>query len=412
MRLAIFGLGKLGCPMMAAYADAGNKVVGYDPSPAVLDFLRDGKAPVDETLLQTVLDANRDNWSVTSDAAVAVQWGEIIFVIVPTPSGRDHRFVNDYVLSACETIGGALATSDDHKTVVIVSTVMPGSMRCEIIPALEKASGKRAGADFGVAYNPEFIALGSVIDDMRHPDFILIGADDERSGKIVADFHGSFHRAQHRPVPQMCVMSTVDAELAKLSVNAYLTTKIAYANQLARLCGEIPGSDASIICHAVGLDTRIGGKYLKPAVPTGGPCLPRDSKALIAAAGEYQVRMPLAEATLAVDDEWFAHMATYAAESSVVAILGAAYKPGTYVTEASAGKRLADCLRAYGKKVFVYDTPPKDLSECDIVFIVTPHPEYRDLVFNRTTVVDCWRICDPAKQPADVTIIFPNRGPA
>src|SRR5207248_1487779 len=213
--------------------------------------------------------------------------------IVPTPSEADGGFSLKYAISAAETIGAGLKQKSDFHLVVLTSTVMPGATGGEFLPALEKYSGKKCGEGFGLCYNPEFIALGSVIHDMLNPDFILIGESDPRSGEILE--HLQLGVCDN--VPLVSRMNFVNAELSKLAVNTFITTKISYANMLAQVCETLPGADVDVVTSAIGCDTRIGQKYLKGALGYGGPCFPRDNLAFAALAGHNGVPALLAEAT-------------------------------------------------------------------------------------------------------------------
>src|SRR5690348_18389900 len=175
MDLSVFGLGKLGAPLAAVLASKGHQVIGYDPVPAVVAAVESGRAPVDETGLQALMDRSSARIAATHDAAEAVRRSAITYVIVPTPSDAGGSFTNHYVLDAVERIGRALRTKVAYHVVVVTSTVMPGSMDGPIREALERTSGRTVGADVGLCYSPEFIALGSVVHDMLNPDVVLIG---------------------------------------------------------------------------------------------------------------------------------------------------------------------------------------------------------------------------------------------
>src|SRR5262249_24674461 len=174
MKLSIVGLGKLGSPMAAVMAHKGHTVVGVDVNAEFVKAMQEGRPPVKEPQLAEMITANRERLSATTDYEEALLKTDITFIIVPTPSGENGRFSMAYVLKAAEKIGEVLRKKDWH-LVVLSSTVMPGSTDTVLKPALEKISGKKAGEGFGLCYNPEFIALGSVVRDMLNPDMILIG---------------------------------------------------------------------------------------------------------------------------------------------------------------------------------------------------------------------------------------------
>jgi UDPglucose 6-dehydrogenase len=260
-----------------------------------------------------------------------------------------------YILNAAEPIALALRNKSSYHLVVISSTVMPGSTGGEIRETLERVSGKKCGPDFGLCYNPEFIALGSVIRDMSRPDMILIGECDQRAGDILE----GLYRTVCPNNPPFARMNFVNAELTKISVNTYVTTKISYANMLAEVCEQVPGADANVVASAIGLDTRIGRKYLKGAFGYGGPCFPRDNKAFARFAELHNVEATLAQATDRVNQRQAqrlgARVLEATGEGERIAILGLSYKPDTEVIEESQAVMLARMLAQQDRKVVAYD---------------------------------------------------------
>jgi UDPglucose 6-dehydrogenase len=323
-----------------------------------------------------------------------------------------------YVLSAADEIGAALRKKSGWHLVVLSSTVMPGSVGGILLPALEKASGKKCGVGFGLCYNPEFIALGSVIRDMLNPDMILIGQFDDRCGAILQELYTGVCESN----PRINRMNFVNAELTKLSVNTYVTTKISYANMLAQVCETLPGADVDVVTTAIGCDTRIGQKYLKGALGYGGPCFPRDNVAFSALARANGVPALLAEATDQMNRRQVPRLAEMMAallpQGGTAAVMGLSYKPNTEVIEEAQGLAIAKHLAALGVKLVVYDpqamenakqhltgdvTYAGSVSECvraaDVLAITTPWGEFRgvspdDLVRKgrKVTVLDCWRL--------------------
>jgi UDPglucose 6-dehydrogenase len=297
---------------------------------------------------------------------------------------------------------------------------MPGSTEAKLKPTLECFAEKTCARDFGLCYSPEFIALGSVIRDFLNPDFLLIGESDSTSGELLA----SLYKNVCENNPPVARMTPVNAELTKLALNTFITTKITFANMLARLCERLPGADVDVVTSALGLDGRIGSRYLKGAVGYGGPCFPRDNLALAALAQSLDAPAMLAQAT---DDfnrqqvQWLAQLAKkYLPQRGRVGILGLAYKPNTDVVEASPGLLLAELLAREGVDVTLYDPAGMEnarkmlsrdvsfaasASECagaaDVVVIATPWEEFKQLpssVFTRHSpprvVIDCWRVLD------------------
>src|SRR4029077_10735022 len=285
MKISIVGLGKLGSPMAAVMAHKGHDVTGVDLNPAYVAAIQQGLPPVNEPGLAQMIHANHERLSATQDCHAAVLATDVTFIMVPTPSEADGGFSMKYVLDSAEQIGGALRTKQGWHLVVLSSTVMPGSTGGTLLPALEAHSGKKCGRDFGLCYNPEFIALGNVIRDMLNPDMILIGESDLQSGDILERLYNGVCESN----PHILRMNYVNAELTKLSVNTFVTTKISYANMLAQVCEQVPGADANVFSAAVGLYTRIGAKYLKGALGYGGPCFPRDNAAFSSFAQQHRV---------------------------------------------------------------------------------------------------------------------------
>jgi len=415
MKVSVIGLGKLGAPMAAVFAAKGHAVIGLDVHAPFLAALRAGRAPVEEPKLQEMIDAGRSRLAVTSSHDELIAKSDVTFIVVPTPSDSSGAFTNDYVLAALENVGGAIGRKPEYHVVAVTSTVMPGSMDGPIRTMLEHASGRIVGTNIGLCYNPEFIALGSVVDNMLEPDFLLIGESDSRAGAVVASVYETVC-PNHPPARRM---NFVNAELAKISVNTFVTTKISYANMLADLCDRLPGADVDVVTEAVGSDSRIGRKYLRGAVGYGGPCFPRDNIAFAALALRLGAHADIARATDAINryqiDRLSAAVTTRVSPGARVAVFGMSYKPDTGVIEEGQGVMLAQRLHKLGYAVTVHDPVASNaaarvlgsdvslarsvqeaLRSADIAIIVTPWPEYADI--GRTSlprpipVIDCWRM--------------------
>jgi UDPglucose 6-dehydrogenase len=337
--------------------------------------------------------------------------------VVATPSEVDGKFSNRYVLAICEAIGQALRFKNEFHVVAVTSTIMPGSSDGVVRSALEKASGRRAGKDFGLCYNPEFIALGSVIHDFLNPDFVLIGESDARSGDILE----SLYREVCDNSPLFARMNLLNAEITKLSVNAFVTTKISFANMLARMCEQLPGASVDVVTAALGLDSRIGAKYLKGAVSYGGPCFPRDNLALAAFARGIGAPADLAESTHRFNclqiDLLVGLVKKNLPSGGRAGILGLTYKPNTDVVERSVGYLLAQQLATEGVAVVASDPEGnanaaqglaasvvfvESAEECvrrsDVVAVTTAWPQFKKIsseTWARSetprVVIDCWR---------------------
>lgn len=413
-RLSVVGLGKLGAPMAACLASRGFEVVGIDLDERKVSRLAALEPPIYEPGLAELLAGLEGRLTATTDLAAAAGT-DATFVVVATPSDDEGGFSLRYALAACEAIGAALREKDDYHLVVITSTVMPGATGGELREALERVSGKRCGVDFGLCYSPEFIALGSVIRDFLEPDFVLIGESDPEAGERLAAIYAQVCGAA---VP-VARLDWVNAEIAKLAVNTFITTKITYANTLARICERIPGADVDEVTAAIGLDSRIGPKYLKGAISYGGPCFPRDNVALARLARDVGAPALLAETTDRVNREQIRGLAELALSKlppgGQIGVLGLSYKPGTDVAEESPGLLLARALAAEGVDVVAYDPAARPdlgparlaesaeecIAEADVIVLATPWPEFVSLDEGalggdgrRRVVIDCWRALD------------------
>lgn len=416
MRVAVAGLGKLGLPLATVLANAGHWVVGADRSQKIVDCVNRGEAPFEEWGLQEAIQSAGSSLKATTNTTEAVAASEVTFILVPTPSDETGQFSNEYVLQACDEIGAALKEQPNWHLVVVSSTVMPGSTNGVIRERLEAVSGKKVGPGFGLVYSPEFIALGSVIQDMKRPDMVLIGASDARSAETMERLAFTWLEDEATPVHRL---SLVDAEIAKISVNAYVTMKISYANTLAAICEGVPGASASSVLNAVGSDRRVGGRYLQPATSFSGPCFPRDSKAFAVFAEDVGANSALPRATDNVNVDQITRLIDKVhdhAKDQSVSILGLSYKAGTPVWEESAGVTLAMELRRVGWTVSVYDpmarpwndllgNPPhvagsaeECISQSSLVVVCTPWHEFRKVDYSKKTVIDCWGIVRSAKK--------------
>jgi len=417
-RISIVGLGKLGASMAAAIASRGHDVIGVDVNHRAVDAVNAGRAPVQETGLQDLIDANRTRLRATMNQAEAVHETELTFVIVPTPSDERGAFSLQYAIYAFREIGKALAVKQERHTVVLTSTVLPGATRHGLLPVLEHHSGKKAGVDFGLCYSPEFIALGSVIRDFLNPDFLLIGELDRLSGEHLE----CCYRDIMKPSVPVKRMTFENAELAKISLNAFVTTKITFANMLADVCSRMPHGDVDVVTDAIGLDSRIGRKYLTGGLGFGGPCFPRDNVALHFVAQALGARADLSTTTdrlnRASAERVVQDLAGTCSRDRTVAVLGLAYKPFSHVIEESQAMQLVKALLNRGVRVVAYDAlagPSADLElqgravildsardclrQADVVLIATPDPEFTALTVDdflsngrSITVVDFWRL--------------------
>ncbi|WOH56998.1 nucleotide sugar dehydrogenase [Bradyrhizobium sp. BWC-3-1] len=430
------GLGKLGLPLAALLATRGFEVVGLDADRRRIDGINAGLVGGSELGLESLIrDAeSRLRLEMISDQAIAIS--DVTFIIVPTPSGPDGRFRNDSVIAAIRQIGNALRATDRYHLVVLVSTVMPTSMTEVIAPALEKAARRKVGDRLGLCYSPEFVALGSVIRDMSRPDLLLIGESDAAAGDLLL----GIYRAIIETKPEIHRMNFVNAEICKLAVNSFVTTKISFANMIAEACDHLPSADAEVVLRAAGADSRIGHDYLRGAVGYGGPCFPRDNIAFTLMGRDLGLQFELAAATDATNRHQLQRLCAViearAQTGATIAILGMSYKPGTDVIEASQGIALAQAMFDGGFNVLIADpaaaqnaaailghgvsvaSAAEAVARADVVAIMTQWPQFRNIPManfmrdkQNITVIDPWRVFKFGELPSSVEHIVLGFGP-
>lgn len=422
--ISVVGLGKLGACTAACFAYRGFRTIGMDVNPEFVAAINAGLPPVYEPRLDELLTAARPQISATTNYQEVVEESDVTLLIVPTPSEPDGYFSDRYLKEALLGLSGALRRSaKSYHLFVITSTVSPGTTEKRLIPLIEEVSTRRLHRGFGVCYNPEFIALGSVVRDFLNPDLVLIGESDEEAGSFLE----SIHRKVCENSPYVARMSLVSAEIAKLSLNAYVTMKISFANTLAQICEAIPETDVDAITKALGADRRVSPHALRGGPAYGGPCFPRDNLAFVAFASQCGIDAKLARATDQVNRNQVKRLVDSVKQQirlmsdRRVAILGLAYKPDTPVIEESPPVKVVEELLREGVRVTVYDPLAMESAQArfgdrinyassvreatvdaSLILIAMPHLEFAsindgDITHNPTTIIDCWRILDPTR---------------
>lgn len=386
------GLGKLGGPLAACLAAAGHPVVAHDRDRTKVELVNAGKAPVLEPGLDGTMEHAIKNLRATLDPSGLVDATDACIFVTPTPSRPDGDFEHAFLEDAVQLVASLVrrAGKSDY-LFVVASTVRPGYLDGKLGPELLHKLG---GLRFHLAYKPEFIALGTVLYDLRHPDVTLIGADDQATAQAVEDLYRPMF-IKHAPAR---AMSLVEAELAKIALNSAVTLKISFANQVGLIARQF-GVEATRILQAVGADRRIGNHCLHPGLPYGGPCFPRDNRMFRVAAQSVGGDAPLAEAADRVNRQVMWNLLERVPVSGTVGILGMSYKPGAGLAEESAGTHLKAALEGRGQIVRCHDfqaehnaTIPQVL-DCDTVVVACPWPGYAELTFGfRQLVVDPWSL--------------------
>ena len=422
-KLSVVGLGKLGVCPAVCFASKGYKVVGCDINQRTVDLINQGKAPVVEPRLQEFINKSKNNLKATTDLKEVIKNSDVTFLIVPTPSKKDHSFSDEYLKTALKPLAVALKNKKAYHLFVIVSTVSPGTIEKSLIPLIEKYSGKKLNKDFGVCYNPEFIALGDVINGVLKPDLVLIGESNEFAG----DKLEAIYKMVCENKPYVARMSIISAEIAKISLNAYVTMKISFANTLGNICEKIPNAEIDNITKALGADKRISPYYLKGGLAYGGPCFPRDGKAFLAFAKGWGIEAKLAKATDEINQFQIKHLVDkilthlLKTKEKSVSILGLTYKPDTPVIEESPAIKIIQLLleknikitvydplamenakKIFGNKIYYASSPKECFVKSAFCIIATQAKEFKKIdesyiIHNPTTIFDCWRIVDVSR---------------
>ncbi|MEM2613224.1 MAG: nucleotide sugar dehydrogenase [Nitrososphaerota archaeon] len=412
--VSVIGLGKLGLCIAAVLAHRGFKVKGVDVDEEKVKAVNGGETPIQEPGLDRLIWRNRSRLEATVDHREAVQETQATFIVVPTPSEPDGSFSLKYVKEAVSEIGKVLSSKRSYHLVVLNSTVMPGSLDNHVKPMLEEHSGKKCGLDFGLCYNPEFIALGDVIQGLLRPDLVLIGESDRRAGDLLA----KMYRRICTNNPPIERTSFINAEIAKIAINSFITMKITFANTLAEICERTCGANVDDVTRIIGRDSRIGPKYLKGGLGYGGPCFPRDNIAFARFAESVGAQAELAMTTHKVNLRQPERIIRIIEEIGIprgakIGVLGLSYKPKTPVVEESQAIYLIRRLQEMNYEVHVYDPIAIDAAKavlydsvtyenslddlmrnCDVLVIATPWSEFKTIRAYGKIILDCWRIVD------------------
>lgn len=353
--ISIIGLGKVGSAMAATYASKNMEVYGYDIDLETINCLRKSRALIPESNVDQLLEENSDHIFLINSISEAVEKTDFTFVILPTPSDDQNRFTNTFLINACTEIAQTIAKKKEYHTICISSTVMPETIRTQIIPLFERISGKTEGKDFGVAYSPEFIALGNIVYNLVNPDLVLIGNSNERTFNKVLQIKKLILNTN-----KVISLSFDEAEIVKLSINCFITMKISFANMIGELVDKGSSADKFKILESVGTDSRIGQKFISPGLGYGGPCFPRDNKALARYAKDNGVESVL---TLATDEINNRQSQIYvdkiisliSNKIGSILFLGITYKEGTSSIEESQVLKIAKTLKDLGNSVHFHD---------------------------------------------------------
>jgi GDP-mannose 6-dehydrogenase len=353
LSISVFGLGYVGSVSAACFASMGHRVIGVDINPAKVEMMEGGRSPIIEAGMNgLVADGNRAcRLHATIDSIAALLESDLSFVCVGTPSLRSGKLDLSHIEKVAREIGSALKQKKSVHTFVLRSTVLPGTTESIVLPILEQASGRRAGVDFTVVYNPEFMREGSAVADFLQPPYTILGAGDSS--------YLSPLRELYKQTPgRMFETSIAVAEMAKYVSNAFHAVKVTFANEIGTLCKQMD-VDAQAVTEIFTSDLRlnISPAYLSPGFAFGGSCLPKDVRALTHKARELDLKLPMLESLLPSNVEHVerAVEAVIRTNKRKVAQLGLSFKAGTDDLRESPQVQLVKRLLGEGYEVKVWD---------------------------------------------------------
>jgi UDPglucose 6-dehydrogenase len=426
-RISVFGLGPVGLVTAVCFAKKGNHVIGIDPDRDKLEKIRKAEAPFFEPKLKDYLAETVANgtFSVAEDGSVNTH-SDLAYIVVGTPSSEDGSIDLAYVKNAAAAIGQSIRETVHYQLVVVKSTVIPGTARTIVKPILERESSKRVGKAFGLCSNPEFLREGNAVRDAELPDRIVIGGEDSTAMTKLENFYKEFHG---EPAPPVIRTTHENAELIKYANNAFLAMKVSFINTIANVAERTPGADVKVIAQGIGVDERIGSRFLDAGLGWGGSCFPKDLNALVGYGKSLGYPPEVIEAVVATNEKQkqravqLARQALGSLKGRRIAILGLAFKPETDDVREAVSIPLIRGLLTEGADVIAYDPaalqnarailqdtiayardPCECLDKADCCIIVTEWDEFKTIApsaflerMRSPIVIDGRRIYDPGE---------------
>jgi len=353
MKLSVFGIGYVGCVSAACFANGGHDVTGVDLNSTKVEIINSGKSPIVEAGIEELIGAMvaAGRLRATTNSVEAVANSEVSLVCVGTPSNTNGSLDLDHVKHVCEEIGAALKLKQERHTVVIRSTMLPGTVEGLVVPTLEASSGKRAGTDFGVCINPEFLREGSSLKDFNAPPFTLIGADDTHTANLVSELYAGIEAP-------LFVTALKTAEMVKYACNCFHALKVSFANEIGNICKAV-GIDSHEVMHVFSQDTKLNLSpyYLTPGFAFGGSCLPKDLRAINYKAKQVDVEVPVLAAILPSNRLQIERAVEMVLQTKKkrVGVLGFSFKAGTDDLRESPMVSLIETLIGKGLQLAIYD---------------------------------------------------------
>ena len=353
--ISVIGLGKLGYPMAQFLSSSGAMINCFDKDKELVQKLKKNHGEHLHEIGLNNLVNNSNDLIYSDNISDCIVDAEIIYITVPTPSKLDGSFSNEVIIEILDEVADVILKTKKSYIININSTVQPGSIESEIIPFLEN-KGLKNNKNFYILYNPYFVALGSVIRNLEEPDYLLIGSSSIYAAKKITKFYNTLYKN-----PKIRLLKFKEAELTKLLVNTYLTTKISYSNFVKNVCKNFDDISDLRVLESVGLDARIGTKFMLPGGPYSGPCLPRDNLSLKKFCLDNNIQNSFSDEVQKINNDTIENL--YKVISSLknqykiksFGFLGLGYKSNTQCYEESYSIKMMKFLESLNIKVFYYD---------------------------------------------------------
>ncbi len=408
LKILCVGLGKLGLVFSQVLAERNGRTFGYDVNKKILSSIKKNEKSI-EPNLNKLIKRNKRTFSIVNTIKEGIKLSDGAFLVLPTPSKKNHEFDNSYILNSLNKIGPHLKNKKNY-LINITSTVNPGS--CEIfIKMLEKKFNLKHGKNFILTYNPHLIALGSIYNDILKSDLVLIGSNLKKGFRILKNIYKSFYPKQ---LSKLKMLNLKEAEISKIAINSYITMKISYTNLLSQISDKTKNIDVSKILNAIGDDKRIGRKYLSLGAMYSGPCFPRDNLNFIQYLKKEKVNFSLLKSTDEINNiqttryiKIFNQERKKIKKKPIIGLCGISYKENTFVKTKSPAMEIYKKLfkkykiifhdvnyhENFEKYNFIKDQK-KFFNSVDVIFICYKNEKFKKLSKYSTNknkiIIDLW----------------------
>lgn len=395
-KISLIGLGKLGLPLLVTFANNDQKIIGIDIDLEKINLLKNKQIPFYEPNLDEYLSSGYKNITLTTTFDDVVNETDVFIILVNTPSTENGDFSNKYIYDAITELCKKVKENNKKDFLIILSsTVMPGT-HIDLIGKIENETDKKLNQDFGFVYIPDLVALGNVIKDFENPDLLIMGESDSKYGDIAETIYSKIIK-NNAPIVRMSLM---ESEITKVSLNAYITMKISFANFIGNISDKL-GCNPNNITKALGYDRRISPHYIKSGLPFGGTCFPRDTWAFIKMSDNLGLDAVHIKATQKINEDQFTILLEKALKykDKKIGIHGLSFKPNTSVITESTGYFIYNNLKNENCNVFFYDDLIESeysnrfddfISELDVLIMCHPTKVFEGYDLTNKIVINPW----------------------